>query len=357
MSINGTNTTKAPNKMVDFFYNLKQSKRFVLPIIDGFSVLNNFTCCIVFFIIIKNNYRNRQRGSHMYNLLFFKSISDLFYGIITLLDPTILSFKNMNGIGSFMVNFWRYLFSNCLIPTLQISSDLLEIAATIDCALSINKKFKFWFKSISFYIVLITIFILSFGIGSYYLIYWKIEHSTRFNKSLNRTITVFYVAPNFLKVNLKSYYVFNLVQSFIRDLILLLILLALNIYILVKLRQIKIRKNKLGANSTCTNTATNNRKEISKVKRNLRSNAERAELRKVIMIGVLCLIYLIGHFPTLFYSLSFFIQFKVIAGFWQYEEYFKEVLFHLSYGVSLYVYLLFNIQFKIIIERIFCCRL
>jgi ribonucleotide reductase beta subunit family protein with ferritin-like domain len=138
----------------------------------------------------------------------------------------------------------------------------------------------------------------------------------------NETIHIYLVLYNMLTSKLGK---FCLAESIIKEVIFLLILLSLNSYILFNLIQIGRRKKRLTTNSSSV------------------QNINRAENRKIIMITVLFITFLLGHLPNfLFFAFSngYSDSFGVILNV---EEKYS-FIFHIQ--LHFFVYFFFNNIFK-----------
>jgi hypothetical protein len=292
------------------------SKLFIIPIISIIGFITNLVSAIVFSLIIKNE----QRRDDMYRHLLLKSICEMlgcFFSVFGVIYYNTGTLKN-----TYIMAIWNVYFENYIIKALFMASTGFEIAATFSCAISIEKRMKWCQKKLSFWLWIIFILITSFGLEMFPAFTFTIR-DFKITDRFNRTIHKYTPYTNYLAFKRG---IFGLVESYIKEIIFLLILLSLNSYILFKLIQIGRRKKRL--------TANNSRVQSS----------NRAENRKIIMILVLFLYFVLGHMPnivyfgvnTSFYANQFWIHFKSCA----------EIFLYLSYSTSLFVYFGFNNIFR-----------
>jgi hypothetical protein len=295
---------------------------FVVPILSIIGFIFNLLSTIVFSLIVKNG----QRGDDMYKHLLLKSICQMlgcffsvFYAVYYYMGPLTYIY---------LMAFWNIWFENFIIKALFMASTGFEIAATFNCVISIEKQMKWCEKRLSFWIWVLFILILSFGVEVFPVFMLNIFDSIEIDK-FNRTIHSY--SPLYNSLVLK-FGIYGLSESIIKEVLFLLILLSLNCYILFKLIQIGRRKKRLNTNSSNV------------------QNSARAENRKIVMIIVLFLTFLLGHLPN-------FMFFAVSNGygsnfFWVDFKDFAFMCLYLSYSTSFFVYLAFNNIFRRLFMKI-----
>jgi hypothetical protein len=280
---------------------------YAVPIVSVTGFIFNLLSTIVFSLIIKNGQRD-----DMYKYLLLKSICETLGCFFNLMSFNSITFK---AISAYIYTVWQIWFRDFIIKALFMASTGFEIAATFNCAISIEKKMKWCQKRLSFWLCVLFILILSFGVEVFKVLTNSVKKFSDIDK-YNKTIHYYVLWPT--KLLLKSH-LFGLVESIIKEVIFLLILLLLNCYILFKLIQIGRRKKRLTTNSS-----------------NIQSS-NRAQNRKIIMIIVLFLTFLLGHLPNVIY---FAVNTNpyITKIFWTKFKIYGEILLYVSYSISFFVY-------------------
>jgi hypothetical protein len=301
------------NKMtfLDITYN------FILPILSVIGFVFNLLTTIVFSLIIKNGQKD-----DMFKHLLFKAICEMMGCLLSAFYPMYYYKGSLSY--TFMMVLWRIWFQNYIIPALFMASTGFEIAATFSCAISIEKKMKWCEKRFTFWTWVVSILILSFGVEIYPALMYHIVETKKNDHLFNKTVHSYIVRPNIALYKNKGK--FGLGESIIKEVIFMLILLSLNIHVLYKLIRIRKIKKRLNTNSSII------------------QNSMRAENRKIIMIIVLFLTFLLGHLPNVVY---FGVNIGYVVNlFWMEFFYFAVILLYLSYSTSFFVYFWFNNIFK-----------
>jgi hypothetical protein len=274
-----------------------------IPILNVIGFITNIISIIVFSLIIKNE----QRDGDMYKHLLLKSICEMLGCFFSIFN----AIYRLNGMLSrtFIMTIWLIWFHEYINKALFMASTGFEIAATFSCAISIEKRMKWCEKRLSFWLWVLFILILSFGVEIYSIFLFTIRKVNDIDQ-FNRTIHYYELRLTRLFRKIK---ILGLIDSIIREVIFLIILLSLNSYILYKIIQIGRRKKRLTSNSSNV------------------QNSNRAENRKIIMIIVLFLTFLLGHLPN-------FLIFAVNNGhlttlFWFYFTAYGDLFLYLSYFI------------------------
>jgi hypothetical protein len=289
------------------------------------SLITNIICLIVFIKIIKT--MRNQDSNQMFKYLLIKSICDMLPGMFNLLEP-IYYYPIINE--SYFMQVWYIWFNHYLSNVFYLASGLFEIAASFDCAISIENNLKWCRNKLSFIITTLMIFTFCASFLSYHVFSLKILRITFYQKDGNETRIKYFA---YSSAQLFKYRTLTIklerIEIFIRDFVVLIILLIINIFIIFKMVQIRKRKAHLQNTRNVTVIA-----------------AERAENRKIKMILFLCIFYMFGHFP---HSINYI--FFTTAG---YEiELISFILFYISYSFPLLAYYLFNQKFKFFISNAF----
>jgi hypothetical protein len=294
---------------------LKLKTEFLIPILSIIGFIANLLSIIIFSLIIKNEQRD-----DMYKYLLLKSICEMLGCLFSVLNQLRYYFTIL--LNTYIMVVWSIWFEEYIIKALFMASTGYEIAATFNCAISIEKRMKWCQKRVSFWLWVIFILILSFGV-EIFPVFMVFIRKLHFTDQFNRTIYVYDMRlPSSSVLKLSSFY-FS--RSLIEDVMFLFILLSINIYILVKLIQIGRRKKRLTSKNS-----------------NIQ-NSNRAENRKIMMIIVLFLTFLLGHLPR-------FLTFAFIRTgsfqFWLDFSNYGDIFLYFSYSTSFFVYFAFNNNFK-----------
>jgi hypothetical protein len=289
---------------------------FIISILSIIGLITNILSIIVFILIIKSGQRD-----DMYKYLLLKSICEALGCIFSAFYPMYYYFGSLTYTK--VMAIWYIWFQNYIIKALFMASTRFEIAATFSCAISIEKRMKWCQKRLSFWLWVISVFVLSFGVEMFPVFTAFVKESPIAVNKFNRTIYQYNVFYNHLVF---KNWEFNLSESIVKEIMFLIILLLLNIYILFKLIQIGRRKKKLTSN--IANIQNNNR----------------ARKRKIVMMIILFLTFLLGHLPNVVY---FGVNTHFYANvFWTDFKAYGEIFLYLSYSTSFFVYFVFNNNFK-----------
>jgi hypothetical protein len=288
--------------------------------------LNLINVC-VYCIILKRTKPER----HMIRYLLAKSGCDLLITFLTCFNPFLIWDPTLEY--KFFRNVWSLFIYEYTSRALMLTSSFFEVAATFDCAISIQNKMKWCAKRTSFYVTLVIVIVVSFLFMAYIPVFEKIYKLKKVN-NLNQTITIYisyytefiFDHPYIISIYLK-------VESYLRGLILLLILVAINIYILFIMFKVRKRKEMLTSNSR--NIGINP----------LISSAEKAERRKIKMIIFLLFLYFFGNF------LTFILYFISDNTLYYFCFIFADLFIYLAYALPFVGYFLFNTNFKLIVRE------
>jgi hypothetical protein len=297
---------------------------YIKPVISIFIFASNCICLMIFIKILKHN---QQSVNKMYYYFLIKSMCDTFIGIIELFYP-FYGIHTLSTSKYYITIFWYVYLHKFMTKVLLLASGLLEIVASFDCAIAIDKSLKWFQKWISFIFINIFIFTFCFVYNLYIILGYGIISLLN-----NNTESIEYHKDEKDFSQTLTFGILNLINSLLRDVVVVILLFIINLYILIKLKQIKKRKNQL--------------QKIVKVSKLLKTRADRAENRKVKMIYVLCLIYIFGHLPSIIYYTDILTT----------KSYFRiifyaltDLVYQISYCTPIVVYYLFNNNFKSILN-------
>jgi hypothetical protein len=303
----------------------------IVPIINIISFLMNIVCVLVFLKVLKNKRRANEPASSsiMYKYLLLKSICDT---ISSSIQITVVIFKENDFYGYLIKSIWSLVFYLYFSQSFYLASGFFEIAATFNCAVSIENKLKWLQTKLSFYVTTIGLFAFCFVYQSFFFIFKRIQTKELIN---NSTVTIFYFIKD-LPFKYETEQKFEFSTSIIRDLVCLVFLVILNTFILFKMVQIRKRRHRLQSNSQSTNMIS----------------SRRAENRKIKMIVSLFIVYTFGHLPYTFVHLNL-----LHHSIYNYAIYYCEIFLAISYSTSFFIYLFFDKKFNLVIMPIFSiCR-
>jgi hypothetical protein len=276
-------------------------------IVLGF--ITNLLCIIVFSLICKTFRNNGQ----MYKYLLMKSICDLIYFTIYILNESAgIAPDEIHYILFFQI-IDKY-FSHFMVSLLEAYSIYFEILATIDCYVSIENKHKSLLTKKAFYIsTLMNLTIFPFIYCAKLLVY-SIKPKGEFYKMVK---TPLYYS--------KFYEAFTILYLIIRDFLGSILMIYFNILIVYKLKKMTKLKELMGHNKA-------------------RLRALEAQKKKVTMIQVSCINYILFHIPSVTHHI--YGKYHVSYSFWLVFGSFKSVFFNFSYATPFIIYFLFNTVFQ-----------
>jgi hypothetical protein len=288
------------------------------------SLITNMICLIVFIKILKT--MRNQDSNQMFKYLLMKSICDMLPGMFNLLEP----FYYYSALDkSYFMKVWYIWFNQYLSNVFYLASGLFEIAASFDCAISIENNLKWCRNKLSFVIPTLVIFTFCASFLSYRIFSFIIIKYNVYEIGVNRTETGYAYGVSYLLEYRRLVKKLERAEIFIRDFAILMILLIINIFIIFKMVQIRKRKSQLQSTRSANIIA-----------------AEQAENRKVKMIIFLSILFIFGHFPhSIYYILFPKSKYNI--------EFICDICFYISCSFSLLAYCLFNQRFKYFFLRFF----
>jgi hypothetical protein len=294
--------------------------KYILNIVSIFGIIANLICIIIFIKIIK---RRRSQGN-MYKYFLMKSIMDFLTLIINSFQY-LKSCNNCKTAHSYLIQIWYIWFYFFFAYIVESSSVIFEMAAILDCFITIKLILNCCQTNLFFYLFTILVIVVNVTTNSLFPLSFKIE--SRINNN-NETV-YYYDYSKFGESSLSNIMLFN---SLVKDGLFFIILVILNAMILRLLMKTTDRKRNLGGNNSISLVAS-----------------QSAELRKLIMIIATGLNYMIGHFPFLISAIlsNFFSNFANCYFL------FALVFYYISFADSIFFYFFFNNIFKkILLESI-----
>jgi hypothetical protein len=301
---------------------------YIGPLFNIIGLITNSLCILIFMIIIKKNTQIFQRhfsSSKMYHYLLMKSICDEVINFISMMVfiAGVIDKRAIKYSTNFIVLYFQYYLKYCSL----LASILFDIAATLDCALSIENKFESLQKKTIFILISIVVILISLSFECFTLVLYKIY---KYKVNDRDGIKYYYYYYSDLKDYSKSDIYNNLLfaDSILRYFILLIILLSINVYILFKLIKINERKSNI-TNSVQTT----------------QSIANRAKFQKMKMIISLFVINFFSNFLLLiYYTLSPALKNNMLL--LSYIYIWGDLFSNIPISFSIFVYILFNNVFR-----------
>jgi hypothetical protein len=315
---------------------------YIIPSIALVGIIFNIVFIAGFKSISKANTSNQR----LFDYLGIKAICDVISFLIVVEYP-IYYCTNCKINKSYYVQLWYIILNKHVRDGMLLSSGMFDVAATLDCAISIHKKLKFWQTRIGFTITSITILLIPAIFYIHFLWFFKVKEMKSAytlnytNKTFQRNSSYFVVSkPSFYNTNAGKY--LRLLHSFLRDILVPFCLLIINIYILLILRRLRKKKAVL-QKSGSSSTSNNNNIGLTASK----SQSLRAENRKVKMIVAIGVNYFIGHLMIIIY------YFTLNDGglFWFFIHSVGDIFFYISYITPFFIYYYGNNHFKNYINR------
>jgi hypothetical protein len=242
------------------------------PSLNVFGIIANGFCVIVFFKILtrRQSLQGIVSGGNIFKYLFLKSIMD-FLNFVSNFFETFYDCHNCESSKSFVAKLWFIWIYNYFQYIVQTSSSVFEIAATFDCYITIIKKFTFFQTNLFFYSFSSLVVIVCT------LVYIIFPFNFTIKKVSNHTYEYDY--SKFGKTSLSNS--LYMADSFIRDGFFLVVLIFLNALILSLLIKTTKRRRDLVRNNMNNSS--------------LLTIAQKAERKRMIMITLTGLNYMIGH--------------------------------------------------------------
>ena len=286
---------------------------YLLPVISAVGVVSNLFSTIVFYQIIKMVKMNGR----MFNYLFLKSINDLLQFIFQIFSPVYycVQCEASRSYASIVWYIGFFYYAECVV---ELISGWLEVLATLDCLVVITKKAKFVNSK---FFAICAISFLHIYAPLFYL-FWLFSLDIVRDTSVATTVSYTSQVTPFFYTNFVKY--MRYLHSIVRDFVIFIILVILNFFILIFLKKNTLRKKDLlkGGHQTVS--------------------AEKAEKNNELMIMLIGINYLIGHFGSILY----YVPFPASPQFWNCFYDFNLIPFYISYIVNNLMYYFFNKNFR-----------
>jgi hypothetical protein len=296
-----------------------------VPVISGLGIIFNTWCVAVFAMIARR--KDNSPNSHMFKYLLLKAVHDDVQFLIQIFAPLYYctGCLTYQTYASQVWYIWFYYYVECIN---ELCSGFYEVAATLDCLLTINQKLECCKKNLVFYIVSVSVFAFAALFYTFFLFNFTIVKYTRVigdyqNKTtgvVNQTVQQFYVYEYSEFSTSSANIILKRAHGVLRDVVTLVVLVILNVMIMLTVRQ-----------------SVNSRRRLT-------NNNTNASARNVtIMIVVIGCNYLCGH-VTSFVKYLFLIDSP--SPFRSCFTAISELLFYLSYLTPFFIYFAFNRVFR-----------
>ena len=295
---------------------------YLTPAISFFGILFNLFSTIVFTRMIQ---RNRSINI-LYKILYIKSILVLFMYVLNVFMP-IYYCKSCSISSSLVAQVWFIYFFNYAEDFLLTSSLVFEIMAALQCYFNLTSKGQtrqllcLKASSLSMFWIVLIVLGLSMLWSSLILFRFQIVND---NKADNSSSNNHYRIETTDYFNSSTDRFIRFVQIFIRDIISVIVLLAIQAVLIVFIQK------RVEAKQNFTNLTQQQSSPVS---------LERCKQKTILMVVSSGLIYVIGHIPLLLYYLPFY---KYNQEFWSCYYVISLVPFYFSFLPHFIIYSFFN---------------
>ena len=256
----------------------------------------------------------------MYKYLLVKAVYDGTNFIFAIFEFAYFSDGHGTTRNSYILQIWYIWFYFYGRLICQLCSGFMEVAATFDCYITINKRCDCCLKRFCFWVVVVVSMLYSAIYYSYFLFIREIVPINIGNLSKEESLYKLETTP-FYYSSAKTY--LNLIHALVRDLVILIALIVLNVLILWSLVKSTKRKRRLGASNA----------QIQQ--------SEKAKRKKVLMVFFTGLCFGVGHFFDLIYSIP-----HTNSEAWFCFYYIALIFLHSSHVIPFFLYFAFNSTFR-----------
>lgn len=273
---------------------------YVTPFISLLGIIFNLLSTIVFTRMLITN----LQVNPLYRILHAKSLLELIMFTLNVLMP-IYYCRSCPISSSSLAQIWYIYLFNYSEDFLLTSSLILEIFASIRCYFNLTNSKPRILAGLSIIYPILAIISLTMIYSSFILFRFRI---VRFESGFTTERTDYF--------NSSFDTLVRFVQSFIRDVLLIILLFVLQSFMIVIIQR--------------------------QVSGNLEANALMRFKRKTILMVITCgMIYVLGHLPIMVYYLPFSKN-GDLNEFWSCYYLFSLVPFYLSYLPNFFIYCYFN---------------
>lgn len=303
---------------------------------DAPAITMNLMTVVCLLQIIWQKQDQSTQMSHMFKYLLVKAMIDTTIVCTHVFDLRYNTSSQMRT--SLAGNIWFVYLNVYVESSLWYASALMEIAATLDCLVLINKQFKWLISRIAFYLIVTFSILFSFAFHAYQF-YQHYIGRIEYNNTVNGTtyqVVEYYPATTLFETTELS---FNLMltESIVRDVLFPAILLILNGLILLRLKKVTYKRVDM-QRSTLDSQQTQARMVQTAM------NAERKKGKMIIAIGIN---YILGHMIYAAYQIAESLGVDPnVETQWLCVFIVGQQIILISFGTSFIIYYLFNSQFN-----------
>jgi hypothetical protein len=309
------NNSTSAQKISLFCYDESDHFIYIEEVLIIVGTISNLICLIVFTKILK-----QVQSCQLYNYLFMKSLNDFFMFLLLIINP-FYKLDYFNNIRYLLVmQIWYKYYDHYFKQVFKLMSILFEVIATFDCYISIvnNSKLKFLITKSFFYINTSIVFVFSVLFILIKLFVYDIV--------LKADKKRYTIVKNQLYYS-DNYRIFSFLNKTLRNLVLPIVLIIINILIYIQLRNIStFKKNLTSNNSIAVSTSI------------------KAKENKIKMILACTINLILLQTPSIFYS--FFGKFTNNDSFWECYGALFSFLSTISYITPILIYFSYNKVFK-----------
>ena len=305
---------------------------YITPIISGIGIFLNLYNALIFYQILKES-----SFGHMFKYLLFKCIDDAIQFIIQVFAPFYYC-NNCDNIHSYNVVVWFIWFNWYLGTVFEFGSTSMEILATFDCYITINKHLKCFRSKHLPYILNVIIHVYAFV----YHIYIPYISEIVPLKLVNGE--TFYILSKTRFYKTRIAFTLSIMATFLKDISAFVLLLIFNSLLLITLKRSMKKKMKIMIQND--NKKVKNFDFIQKANRN-----------NTILIFFSSINFMMGHILLILINLPI----ENAGDIYSCAKQISSLLYFLSSFSSFFLYYSFNKQFRkkarININRVYsaCC--
>jgi hypothetical protein len=303
--------------LIDCMGIYRMFNKYVEKTMGCIGLILNLICLIVFVKLSKNDSNNE-----MVKYLLLKSFVDA-YVMLKIVLFIFFDCQYCDQYSFYATGVFKLLFLIYFSYVAQFLSMFCEFVAVFIRFVTVSQLEFFLFRKLSFKLVSVMALFYGLLFYSYKLFENKIILSTYKNYIKNTSYLIYKLRLTQFGIS-DTILTLDFVHSLVRDGILVLLILILNILTLIEMRRLLVKKKLILANVRATFT-----------------QADKAEAHLTIMILLTGLIAIIGHGLYFLFNIPYFS--------WRVSECiypFVNFSYNLSYLINFFVYFFFNTMFR-----------
>ena len=277
-------------------------------------------------ILIKRDFHTNS-CSIMFKYFLFKSVFDTVYSFF-IFCFSIIALENTLLNDSWIQRVILFILQDFLCSIAVFSSILFEIMAALSKLVTISRRFLF-FNRISYKIITFSVFFFTniCYVHRIFLIEAKLENKAEFSDEYSNNFGEY-----------KFFYAFDLVMSFLRDILCVVFLFILNVLVMVWFKKSLNRKKILFINLK------------SPLYRRKLVKTDKAEIKNTIIVILSSLLTIIGHTPS---AVKFFITLvQDNNSYFDYVRLVSRVSMDLYFSLNIFLFLFNKIFRRAILKKL-----